>query len=80
MTDDDIRSALGHLQVGMGRIEEKVDGLKGENVKADSLHADHEQRLRVLEAVRWKIAGWAAALGAIGGGGVVTVLSRLLDG
>lgn len=62
----------------VARVEVEVKQLRTENTKADGLHADHEMRLRSLEAVRWKIAGWAAALGALSGGGIVAALSRAL--
>lgn len=74
MTDPEVRSALGHLQVGMGRIEEKVDNLRTENHKADQLHADHEARIRRLE--RWMYT--LTALAAAGGSAVGSALSKAL--
>lgn len=77
MSDDpEVRRALGHLQVGMGRIEEKVDGLRSENQKADQLHADHEARIRRLE--RWMYT--LTALAAAGGSAAGSILPRLIGG
>lgn len=73
MTTNDVNTILVRLAV----MDAKLDGIGAENVKADALHLDHETRIRTLEAVRWKIAGWSAAIGAIGGGGVVAALSRV---
>ncbi|WP_326700192.1 hypothetical protein OG909_24660 [Streptomyces sp. NBC_01754] len=51
------------------RIESKIDGILDEtkDIRADV--ADHETRIRSLEATVWRAAGGAAALGA--GSGVL---------
>ena len=75
-TDPELRTAIGHLQVGMGRIEEKVDGLRGENQKADALHADHEQRIRRLERWMYTLTALAAAGGSAAGSLMPNLLGR----
>lgn len=50
-------------------------------IRTDLKHAlertgDHETRIRALETARWKLAGFAAALGGAGGG----VIFKLLGG
>ena len=72
----EVRRVLGALQVGMGRIEEKVDGFRRENDRADELHSDHETRIRRLE--RWMYT--MTALAAAGGSAAGTALSKVLGG
>lgn len=76
MTDPELHSAIGALQVGMGRIEEKVDNLRTDNERADRVHSDHEQRIRRLE--RWMYT--LTALAAAGGSAAGSVLPRVLGG
>ena len=68
---------MNQILVRLAVMDAKLDSIGNENTKADALHLDHETRIRALEAVRWKIAGWSAAIGALGGGGIVAALSRL---
>lgn len=60
MTDDQIRTilaALGVLQVGQARLEEKVDRLKTDSNRGDLAHSDHEQRIRALEVAKGEVDG-----------------------
>jgi len=60
MTDDQIRTilaALGVLQVGQARLEEKVDTINADNRRGDGVHADHEQRIRALEVAKGEVDG-----------------------
>lgn len=77
MTTDqtaNIMTALGQLQVGQARLEEKVDGLKSDGVDVGDKHRDHEQRLRRLERWMFVQTGFGAAVGAAVG----TLAPRLL--
>lgn len=40
--------------------------------------ADHEVRIRTLERKVWTAAGWAAALSALGGAGVLAAVQKLI--
>ena len=46
-------------------IEVAVAGMDGKLDRAVTDGADHERRLRSLEAWRWKAAGAAAVIGAV---------------
>lgn len=77
MTENDVNQILVRLAGFEATVTTQLANIATENTRGEIVHGDHEQRLRSLEAVRWKIAGWAAALGALGGGGVAVTLSRL---
>lgn len=50
------------------------------NVKLDLLIAerdDHEQRIRALEQLRWKLVGLATALAVLGAAGTNTLLRMI---
>ncbi|NUP53430.1 MAG: hypothetical protein HOW97_39835 [Catenulispora sp.] len=49
---------------GLIRLESKLDALAGDRKDADSRLADHEARLRHLEANRWPLPT-ISAIGAI---------------
>lgn len=60
MSEDQIRTilaALGVLQVGQARLEEKVDRIKADNDRGDGVHSDHEQRIRALEVAKGEVDG-----------------------
>lgn len=80
MGADDVQVILIQLAELRATVTTQLANIATDNQRGETVHSDHEARLRSLEAVRWKIAGWAAALGAIGGGGVVAALSRLTGG
>lgn len=64
------------ILTAIARLEVKVDGLVGENTKADQLHLDHEQRIRRLERWMFILTGIAAAGGSAAG----TIVSRAIGG
>jgi hypothetical protein len=60
------------------RIETRLDELlsrfdRHESYR-DSLHTDHEHRLRRIEAAKWRLAGMCAGIG--GAAGFVAALLR----
>lgn len=77
MTESDVNAILVAFTDFKATVTTKLDSIATDNTRGEQVHQDHEARLRALEAVRWKIAGWSAALGALGGGGVVAALSQL---
>lgn len=77
MSENDVNAILVAFTDFKATVTTKLDSIATDNQRGETVHSDHEARLRALEAVRWKIAGWAAAIGAIGGGSIVAALSRL---
>lgn len=49
----------------LGRIEGKLDGMLGRMTAQENRHADHESRIRAIEAGQNKQLGWAAAMGSV---------------
>lgn len=80
MTESDVNAILVQLAELRATVTTQLAGIASDNTRGEGVHQDHEARLRALEAVRWKIAGWSAALGAIGGGGVAAGFSQLIGG
>lgn len=66
------------LLVMLARVEGKIDGIAATLARHDLDLDDHETRIRVLEASRWKWAGAAAAIGAASGviGSLFPLVSR----
>lgn len=77
MSTDDVNQILVRLAGFEATVTTQLASISTDNTRGEQVHQDHENRLRALEAVRWKIAGWSAAIGALGGGGVVAALSQL---
>jgi len=67
MTGGDVNAILIRLASLEATMVEKFNGLAKDNDDAEKIHADHEQRLRSLEKVRWLIVGFALAVGGSGG-------------
>lgn len=80
MSESDVNAILVAFTDFKATVTTKLDTIANDNTRGEGVHQDHELRIRALEAVRWKIAGWSAAIGAIGGGGVATALSQLVGG
>lgn len=76
MSESDVNAILLRLGVMEATINGRLDSLVTENAKAETLHADHEQRIRSLERVRWAAVGIALAVG----GGSGAAISKLLGG
>lgn len=57
------------LHDALTRVETKIDGFNNDARSLTERHADHESRIRALEATVWRAAGGAAVLGA--GAGVL---------
>lgn len=77
MSTDEVNQILVRLAAFEATVTAQLAAIATDNTRGEGVHQDHESRIRALEAVRWKIAGWSAAIGALGGGGVVAALSRL---
>lgn len=77
MTESDVNAILVRLAGFEATVTTQLAAIGTDNTRGEQVHQDHENRLRALEAVRWKIAGWSAALGALGGGGLFAALSSL---
>lgn len=76
MSESDVNAILLRLSVMEATMTGKLDSLASENLKAEALHTDHEQRIRSLERVRWAAVGVALMLG----GGSGAALSKILGG
>lgn len=63
----DLFRVMSAMQVDVSRVATKLEVLDARNKSADQLDADHEQRLRALEAFRWKVVGLAFAVSALMG-------------
>lgn len=79
MTESDVNAILVAFTDFKATVTTKLDGIASDNTRGEQVHNDHEARIRSLESVRWKIAGFAAALGALGGfgGGLAVAFSRI---
>lgn len=51
---------------GLIRVEAKLDSLASNDQAANERHADHEKRLRALEAARWPLPTLGALIGVAG--------------
>lgn len=58
----DLFRVMSAMQLDVSKVATKLEVIDARNKNADQLHADHEQRIRTLEAFRWKIVGLALML------------------
>lgn len=72
ITTRDIFNAVNDINNQMTVIKVGMEHITTRNTNADTIHTDHEARLRQLEAFKWKMVGLAAAIPFIEG--VLTVL------
>jgi hypothetical protein len=70
VSESDIRVILAAL----ARVETKVEAIQADNVRGETVHQDHELRLRSLERVRWVIVGACLAAGGTGGAALTKLL------
>jgi hypothetical protein len=63
-----IPEAAERMRDDIVRVLAKLEALDTINEKAEDIHRDHEARLRMLEAFKWKLGGACLALGGIAGG------------
>ena len=59
-----------------GRLEGKIDQLLTSYAIQKETTDDHEHRIRHLEKGSWKLTGYAAAIGSMGGG-LVALLTKM---
>jgi hypothetical protein len=63
----EVSDLRGDIRALTARIDERLDS-GGKQIE------DHEDRLRLLEQWRWKMAGGAAIAGALAGGGASALI------
>lgn len=74
----DTERQLGGLALQIATLVAELRGV-GERLDSGSVKmADYETRLRLLEQWRWRMAGGAALLGALSGGGVAAFVEYLI--
>lgn len=76
VTTADLYRELVGLRTDITRTLERLAVIDHRSQNSDSIHSDHEQRLRAVEAFRWKMAGAAIALGGTAGAVASWVFSR----
>jgi hypothetical protein len=67
VTVADLYRELVGMRQDVGKALVRIEVIDSRNKDADGLHADHEQRLRALEAFRWKLAGLAMSVSVLAG-------------
>lgn len=67
ITVADLYHELVGMRSDMGRVLARIEVFENINKGADIIHTDHENRLRLLEAFRWKIAGMCLLGGGLAG-------------
>lgn len=72
VTTADLYRELVGLRGDLSTLAIRFERIDVVNLEAERIHADHEQRLRILEAFRWKLAG--ACLLLSGAAGVLAAL------
>lgn len=77
VTIADLYRELVGMRTDVGKALTRIEVIDNHNNDADKIHGDHELRLRMLEAFRWKLAGIAMSVGMLSGAGG-TVLGWLL--
>jgi hypothetical protein len=61
----DLFRVLSAIQSDLGKLATRLEVIDNRNKGADATDADHEQRLRALEAFKWKVVGLSMAISAI---------------
>lgn len=67
VTIADLYRELVGMRQDVGKALVRIEVIDSRNTDADKLHADHEARLRALEAFRWKLAGIMLVIAALAG-------------
>lgn len=73
-----MRADMGEVRITMVRIEQEVITASKEGERRQKSIDDHETRIRVLEAFKWKLVGVGIAAGGVAGA-VSALISRILD-
>lgn len=78
VTMADLYRELVAMRTDVARALTRIEVIDSRNGDADKLHADHESRIRTLEAFRWKLVGIALAVSLTCGvlSGYLTYLSQ----
>lgn len=63
----DLFRVLSAIQGDLAKMATRLEVIDTRNKGADEKSADHETRIRALEAFRWKLAGIAVVIGILGG-------------
>ena len=72
----DLFRVLSAIQGDLSKMATRLEVIDSRNKSADAIHADHETRIRGLEAYRWKLAGIAVILGILVGVASAWLTSR----
>lgn len=57
VTTADLYREIVAMRTDITKALTRIEVIDARNTDADRLHADHEARLRILEAFRWKLTG-----------------------
>lgn len=79
VTMGDLYREITGMRQDIARSLTRIEVIDSRNGDADRLHSDHEQRLRALEAFRWKLAGIAIVVAIIVGFASAWLSSRALS-
>lgn len=64
----DLFRVMSAMQADVAKVATRLEVLDSQNRSAEDIHRDHEQRMRALEAFKWKLVGVAIATGVTSGG------------
>ena len=67
VTNADLYRELLGIRGDVGKALTRIEVIDNQNVIADRLHTDFENRLRALEAFKWKLTGIALSVAAVAG-------------
>lgn len=73
-----LRSETQQQSITLTRIEQELISVVKDGDRRQGVIDDHENRLRVLEAFKWKLIGVGLAAGGVAGA-VSALLGRILD-
>ena len=73
VTIADLYRELVGMRQDVGKALVRIEVIDSRNTDAEKLHLDHESRLRVLEAFRWKLTGLTVVSGLFSGSGGVLI-------
>lgn len=63
----DIFRVMSAIQSDVSKALTRLEVIDSRNKTADNIDADHENRIRTLEAFRWKLLGLALAISVLTG-------------
>jgi hypothetical protein len=77
VTNADLYSELVGMRGDLSRAVTRLEVINVRNIAADRIDADHESRIRVLEAFRWKLLGVAVCV-ALASGTISGIIGYVL--